>query len=65
LWRDYGILVHTTFVFSKALAFSLLLLKPTLSLVRVLPLDSRLSSVRVAATDLVSNPDSDIRLQLE
>jgi hypothetical protein len=63
LWRDYGILVHTTFVFSKALA--LLLLEPTLSLVRVLPLDSRLSSVRVAAADLVSNPDSDIRLQLE
>jgi hypothetical protein len=65
LWRDYGILVHTTFVFSKALAFSLLLLEPTLSLVRVLPLDSRLSSVRVAATDLVSNSDSDIRLQIE
>ncbi len=65
MWRDYGILVHTTFFFSKALAFSLLLLEPTLSLVRVLPLDSRLSSVRVAAADLVSNPDLDIRLQLE
>jgi hypothetical protein len=57
--------IYTTFVFSKALAFSLLLLEPTLSLVRVPPLDSRLSSVRVAAADLVSNPDSDIRLQLE
>jgi hypothetical protein len=65
LWRDYGILVHTTFVFSKALAFSLLLLEPTLSLVRVLPLDSRLSLVWVAAADLVWNPDLDIRLQLE
>ncbi len=65
MWRDYGILVHTTFVFSKALAFSLLLLKPTLSLVRVLPLDSRVSLVPVAVADLVSNLDSDIRLQLE
>ncbi len=65
MWRDYGILVHTTFVFSKALAFSLLLLEPTLSLVRVLPLDSRLSLVWVAAADLVWNPDLDIRLQLE
>ncbi len=65
MWRDYGILVLTTFVFSKALAFWLLLLEPTLSLVRVLPLDSRLSSVRVAAADLVWNPDSDIRLQFE
>ncbi len=43
----------------------LLLLEPTLSLVRVLPLESRLSSVRVAAADLVWNPDSHIRLQLK
>ncbi len=56
MWRDYGILVHTTFVFSKALAFSLLLLERTLSLVRVLPLDPRLSLVRVAAANLVFEP---------
>jgi len=43
----------------------LLLLEPTLSLVRVLFLDARVSLVPVAAADLVSNPDSDIRLQLE
>jgi hypothetical protein len=55
---------HTTFVFSKA-PLLLLLLEPTLSLVRVLPLDARLNLVRVVATDLVWNPDSDIRLQLE
>jgi hypothetical protein len=65
VWRDYGILVHTTFVFFKSSGLLLLLLEPTLSLVRVLPLDARLSLVRVAAADLVWNPDSDIRLQLE
>jgi hypothetical protein len=43
----------------------LLLLEPTLSLVRVLLLDARVSLVRVAAADLVLNPDSDIKLQLE
>jgi len=43
----------------------LLLLEPTLSLVRVLLLDARVSLVPVAVADLVSNPDSDIRLQLE
>jgi hypothetical protein len=53
MWRDYGILVHTTFVFSKSSALLLLLLEPTLSL------------VRVADANLVWNPDSDIRLQLE
>jgi hypothetical protein len=65
LWRDYGVLFHTTFVFSKAPAFFLLLPEPTLSLVRVLLLNARISLVRVAAADLVLNPDLDIRLQLE
>jgi hypothetical protein len=48
--------------FFKSSGLWLLLLPPTLSLVRVLPLDSRLSSVQVAAADLVLNPDSDIGL---
>jgi hypothetical protein len=51
--------------FFKSFSLLLLLLEPTLSLVRVLPLDARLSLVRVATADLVWNPDSDIKLQLE
>ncbi len=51
--------------FFKSSGLFLLLLEPTLSLVRVLLLDARLSLVRVAAADLVLNPDLDIRLQLE
>ncbi len=53
------------FCFFKSSGLLLLLLEPTLSLVRALPLGSGLSLVRVATTDLVGNPDSDIRLQLE
>ncbi len=53
------------FCFFKSSALLLLLLEPTVSLVRVLPLDSRLSLVQVAAADLVLNPDLDIGLQLE
>ncbi len=49
------------FCFLKSSGLLLLLLEPTLSLVRVLLLDTRLSLVRVAAPDLVLNPDSDIR----
>jgi hypothetical protein len=51
--------------FFKSSGLFLLLLEPTLSLVRILLLDVRVSLVRVAATDLVLNSDSDIRLQLE
>jgi hypothetical protein len=65
LWRDYGVLFPYYFCFFKSSGLLLLLLEPTLSLVRVLLLDSRLSSVRVADADLVWNPDSDIKLQLE
>ncbi len=53
------------FCFFKSSGLLLLLLEPTLNLVRVLPLDSRLSLVRVAAANLVWNPDLDTRLQLE
>ncbi len=53
------------FCFFKSSGLLLLLLEPTLSLVRVLLLDARLSLVQVAAADLVWNLDSDIRLQLE
>jgi hypothetical protein len=53
------------FCFFKSSGLLLLLLEPTLSLVRVLPLDSRLSLVQVVAADLVWNLDSDIKLQLE
>ncbi len=63
--RDYGVLFPTYICFFKSSGLLLLLLEPTLSLVRVLPLDARLSLVRVAAADLVWNPDSDIRLRLE
>ncbi len=49
--------------FFKSYGLSVLLLEPTLSLVQVLLVDSRLSSVWVAAADLVSNPDSDIGLE--
>ncbi len=65
MWRDYGVLFPYYFCFFKSSGLLLLLLEPTLSLVRVLLLDSRLSSVRVADADLVWNPDSDIKLQLE
>jgi hypothetical protein len=51
--------------FFKSSGLLLLLLEPTVSLVRVLPLDARLSLVQVAAADLVWNPDFDIKLQLE
>ncbi len=51
--------------FFKSSGLLLLLLEPTLSLVRVLPLDARLSLVQVATADLVWNLDSDIKLQLE
>jgi hypothetical protein len=51
--------------FFKSSGLSLLLLEPTLSLVRVPPLDAKLSLVWVATADLVWNPDSNIRLQLE
>ncbi len=62
MWRDYGVLFPYYSCFFKSSGLLLLLLEPTFSLVRVLLLDSRLSSVRVAAADLVWNPDSDIRL---
>jgi hypothetical protein len=65
LWRDYGALFPYYFCFLKSSGLLLLLLEPTLSLVRVLLLDSRLSLVQVATADLVWNLDSDIRLQLE
>ncbi len=65
MWRDYGALFPYYFCFSKSSGLLLLLLEPTLSLVRVLLLDLRLSWVQVVVADLVWNPDSDIRLQLE
>ncbi len=65
LRRDCGVLFPYYFCFFKSFGLLLLLLEPTLSLVRVLPLDPRLSLVRVAAANLVLNPDSDLRLQLE
>jgi hypothetical protein len=46
----------TYFCFFKSSGLLLLLLEPTLDLVRVLPLDPRLSSVRVAAANLVFEP---------
>jgi hypothetical protein len=51
--------------FFKSSGLFLLLLEPTLSLVRVLLLDAKVSLVQVATVDLVLNLDSDIRLQLE
>jgi hypothetical protein len=65
LRRDCGVLFPYYFCFFKSSGLLLLLLEPTLNLVRVLPLDPRLSLVRVVAANLVLNPDSDIRLQLE
>ncbi len=53
LRRDYGVLFPTYFCFFKSSGLLLLLLEPTLSLVRVLLLDPRLSLVRVAAANLV------------
>ncbi len=54
--RDYGVLFPTYFCFFKSSGLLLLLLEPTLSLDRVLPLDLRLSLVRVAAANLVFEP---------
>jgi hypothetical protein len=50
------------FCFFKSSGLSLLLLEPTLSLAQVMLRDSRVNLVRVAAADLVLNPDSDIGL---
>jgi hypothetical protein len=50
------------FCFFKSSGLSLLLLEPTLSLVQVMLLDSRVSLVQVVAANLVLNPDSDIKL---
>jgi hypothetical protein len=54
-----------TICFFESSDLFLLLLEPTLSLVRVLLLDARVSLVPVTAADLVLNLDSDIRQQLE
>jgi len=48
--------------FFKSSGLSVLLLEPTLSLVQVVLLHSRVSLVQVAVADLVLNPDSDIGL---